>query len=149
MKAASYSLTRAVLFKLQILSGFSEGPELLTGGASVNIELHAVRNWPDHRGVPVLAFCPFQESVLKRWEIWSCCRKREKRSVKTRNEVAEGSGKSGEAEESYTWRLSKRANVAKIDWQLIVTGIRVEKCCRQENWLEKERRLSVIREPYW
>ena len=31
----------------------------------------------------------------------------------------------------------------KIGWQLVVTSIRVEKCCRQENWLEKERRLSV------
>jgi hypothetical protein len=29
----------------------------------------------------------------------------------------------------------------------LVTVIRVEKC-RQENWLEKERRLSVIKQPY-
>ena len=78
MNAASYSSNHAVLFKLQILSGFSDGPELLTGGTSGNIGLLAVRNWPGHRGVPVLAFCPFQESDLECWEIWTGCRKKEK-----------------------------------------------------------------------
>ena len=43
MKAACYSSTHAVRFKLQILSDFSEGPDLLTEGVSGNIVLPAVR----------------------------------------------------------------------------------------------------------